>query len=86
MIKWCSKVPEITKFLTIIEQKSPESKKPYENLIQTISVHHEDNIIKRKPSFLTKSVGEILNNSSYQKKIEWISEKSRKVFNMNPSE
>ncbi|KAL4497254.1 hypothetical protein ABPG72_011189 [Tetrahymena utriculariae] len=86
LIKWCSKVPEIIKFLTIIEQKSPETKKPYENLIKTISVEHEPNSIKRQTYFFNKSLGDIINNSSYQKKIEWIAEKSKKIFNMNPSD
>ena len=37
MIKWCSKVQEIIKFITIIEKKPPDVRKPLENNIITLN-------------------------------------------------
>jgi hypothetical protein len=36
MLKWCSKVIEIVKFITIIEKKPPDVKKPIDSKILTL--------------------------------------------------
>ncbi|EGR31153.1 hypothetical protein IMG5_116830 [Ichthyophthirius multifiliis] len=86
MLKWCSKVNEIVKFITIIEKKPPDVKQQLESNIITLEQLKYPNKIQCEAQFKSQTLGEILNSLKYQQKIDLISMLSKKIFHMNPSE